>query len=191
MRSGRARLLLQRLLDRARPRFRRFLCPPACAFFQIALRLLPRAPRGRALLRRRQLHSRSSRLGKADRDRLLGRARSMFSFANMLYLFAHKFPGLGGRGFPFPLILAGSLDHIFFWHDAIGFAAPPIAGCRKVTPQAIAGRNRRRARIPPNKKRTSTIPCTIAKGRSDPVGARRCKAGIWRKLCTTRTKQLK
>ena len=63
----------------------------------------------------------------------------MFSFANVFHFFAHKFPGLGGRGFPFPFVLAGLLDDIFFWHDAIGFAPGPAAGCRKFAPQVIAG----------------------------------------------------
>ena len=131
MRSGRAWFLLQRLLDRARPCRRGLLRPSTCAFLRIALRPLPCAPRGGAFLWWRKFHSRSPRLGKADCDRLLGRPRPMFSFANVFHFFAHKFPGLSGRRFPFPLIFAGPLDHIFFWHNSIAFAPRPAAGCRK------------------------------------------------------------
>ena len=135
MRSGRARLLLQRLLDRARPCRRGLLRPSGGAFLRIALRLFPRAPRGGAFFRWRKFHSRSPPLGKADRDRLPGRPRSMFSFANVFHFFAHKFPGLSGRRFPFPLIFAGPVDHIFCWHNSIAFAARPTAGCRKSYPR--------------------------------------------------------
>jgi hypothetical protein len=36
-------------------------------------------------------------------------------------------------------------------------------------------------------KMSSTIPCTIANGGSDPVGASACRAGTFRKPCATRT----
>jgi len=53
----------------------------------------------------------------------------MFSFANMLHLFTHKFPGLSRRGFPLPFIFAGPFDDIFFWHNAIAFAPRSTVGC--------------------------------------------------------------
>ena len=40
----------------------------------------------------------------------------MFSFPNMLDLFAHEFTGLGGWGFAFGCVFARPLQSFLFWH---------------------------------------------------------------------------
>ncbi len=44
----------------------------------------------------------------------------MFPLANVLHLFAHKFPRLGGGRFAFLLIFARPLERFFFWHNNNG-----------------------------------------------------------------------
>jgi len=46
--------------------------------------------------RRAQVHTRASRLRKADGNRLFGGRCSMFALPNMVHLFTNEFPGLRG-----------------------------------------------------------------------------------------------
>jgi hypothetical protein len=45
---------------------------------------------------RREIHSGSARFGQANGNGLFAGLRSMFSFADVMELFPHKFPGLSG-----------------------------------------------------------------------------------------------
>ena len=77
-----------------------------------------------ALFGRRQIDARSASLGKANGDRLLGRAGPVFPLTNVLDFLADKFARLCGGRFSFPLVLACSLDGFLFWHGSI----PPLIG---------------------------------------------------------------
>ncbi len=79
---------------------------------QILLRLLP----GRTGFRRSQLHARSPRFRQSDGDRLLGRSCAMFSFSDVLDLFAHELAGLRRRRFSLGLVASGTFNRFFFRH---------------------------------------------------------------------------
>src|SRR5258705_12936413 len=63
-----------------------------------------------------QLDASTSRLREADCDRLLGRTRSMFSFANVVHLLPHEFACLRAGRFSLPRIFLRPLDGFFFRH---------------------------------------------------------------------------
>src|SRR5438034_119625 len=65
---------------------------------------------------RAQLHAGAARLGEPDRDRLLGRARPVLAFANVVHLLADEFPRLRAGGFSGALVLARPLDGSLFRH---------------------------------------------------------------------------
>jgi hypothetical protein len=69
-----------------------------------------------SIFRRRQLDTRAPSLGQSDRDRLLGGARTVLSFPNVVDFFAHEFPGLRTGGFPLARVLSGTLDRFLFRH---------------------------------------------------------------------------
>src|SRR4030081_3683805 len=56
------------------------------------------------------------RFGKLNSNRLLGRCCAMFSFADVVHLFAHKFSRLRGRRLSFTGVFAGSLYGLTFGH---------------------------------------------------------------------------
>src|SRR5437773_12024461 len=64
-----------------------------------ALRLSPRPAASCSAAWWRQLYTGASRLGEANRDRLLRAARTMLAFADVVHFFADKLPGLGGGRF--------------------------------------------------------------------------------------------
>jgi hypothetical protein len=66
---------------------------------------------------RRQLHSRSPRLGQTNGDRLLWRSGAMFAFPDVFHFFAHKLACLSGRRLAFALIFARAFNYFFFWHN--------------------------------------------------------------------------
>lgn len=77
----------------------------------------------------------------------------------------------------------------------IAAAPPPIACAARrqcAYPRAWSpGRNRRAASTPSAMNASSTIPCVIANGGSDAVGARSCRNGTFRNPCATRTNTLR
>ena len=66
---------------------------------------------------RRQLYSRSPRLGQTNGDRLLWRSGAVFAFPNVLHFFAHKLARLSGRRLAFALVFARAFNYFFFWHN--------------------------------------------------------------------------
>lgn len=82
----------------------------------IRLGLLTGARASSVRIRLRQFHSGAPRLGKSDRNRLLGRSRAMLSLAHMMNLFAHKFARLDGRCLTLGLVFVRSSKRFLFWH---------------------------------------------------------------------------
>src|ERR1051325_11286742 len=84
----------------------------------------PSSPAMRALLLRRrrssrrawELHSRFSRLGEADGNRLLWVAYPMLPFSHVVNFFPNEFSGLGTRGFALAGILTGAFQGLFLRH---------------------------------------------------------------------------
>jgi hypothetical protein len=97
----------QRSLDRTGAPGRGF--PLACALARAvgALGAPPGLGEGGAFLRRAQFHAGPAALRQPDGYRLLGRARTVLPFANVVYLFAHELAGLGGRGLALPGVSPG------------------------------------------------------------------------------------
>ncbi len=79
---------------------------------QILLRLLP----GRTGFRRSQLHARSPRFRQSDGDRLLGRSCAMFSFSDVLDLFAHELASLRRGRFALRFVASCTFNRLFFRH---------------------------------------------------------------------------
>ena len=94
----------------------RFSAP---ALGEIPLRRSPRTRRRVTLLRRWQSHSGPASLRQPDRNRLLGRACAVLSFADVMDLFANELTRLGRRGFSFALALPGSLDRLSLRHELL------------------------------------------------------------------------
>jgi hypothetical protein len=69
--------------------------------------------------RRRKADAGTPGFGKADGDGLPRRADPVIAFPNMVYLLAHKFPGLGGRGFSEATIPVGACSGARFGHTLI------------------------------------------------------------------------
>lgn len=87
------------------------LSPGVCALSALASFLGDGAPP-----RWREFDTRPSRFGEADGDGLFGGARTVFSLANVVYLFADEFACLSARGFAGALGGTGSFERCFFWH---------------------------------------------------------------------------
>jgi len=66
----------------------------SAAFGDVPLRLFARPARCCSFLGRRQLHAGATGLGQTDSDGLFGRARAMFSFADMFHFFPNEFASL-------------------------------------------------------------------------------------------------
>jgi hypothetical protein len=106
-RGRRTRLALERFFHRARSPARGLFCARGSTFSQVALCLFACARRSLSPFWRRQFHTGATRLRETNSDRLFGRARAMFAFADVLHLFAHKFARLGRGRFAFALVFAG------------------------------------------------------------------------------------
>ncbi len=65
----------------------------------------------------------------------------MLALPHVLQFFAYEFSSLRGSGFPFPLILAGSLERFLFWHDS-SFTSRKVKRI-KTSLETFAGRRRR------------------------------------------------
>src|SRR5258708_17858590 len=100
-------LILQLLQRPPRP-FCRFLLARLLSFAKVTGRLLASCLRRFAFLWDGQLHPSPPCLGQTNRNRLFGGTRAMFTFANVLDLFAHKLAGLRTRRFTFGLIFRGA-----------------------------------------------------------------------------------
>src|SRR3989442_14154066 len=83
----------------------------------------PRFLRSRFLLWRRKFHSSPPRFGKANRDCLFGRSRTVLSFADMVHLFANELARLGRWCLPLTFIAFGSLYRFLFWHRSFPFGS--------------------------------------------------------------------
>src|SRR5438045_2623200 len=94
MGSGLMAFAFQRLGDGLGPRWIGLFVMAALAFVISALCAFARPFRGLSFLGRRQLHACASRFGKADGNRLLGRAGAMFSLADVFDCFLDEFAGL-------------------------------------------------------------------------------------------------
>src|SRR5437016_10078668 len=94
-------LALERTFGCAGAFRRRLFAATSTPFCKIALRLMLCS--FSAALRRRQLYSRSTCFGEANRDRLLWRAGAVFTFANVFHFFAHEFARLSAGRFAFTL----------------------------------------------------------------------------------------
>src|SRR5579872_6539755 len=116
MRGRASRLALQHARDRARHARAATRLPLALpdlisipgAFARARLRL--------ALLRRPKRHACAARLRKADRDRLLRRARAMLALANLVDLFPDELACLRARRLPFSPVASRFLDGFFLRH---------------------------------------------------------------------------
>jgi len=80
----------------------------------VARGLFARARAG--VLRRRQHHTGATRFRQSNRNRLLGRARTVFAFANVMDFFAHEFSGLGARRFALASVPTSAFDGLFLRH---------------------------------------------------------------------------
>ena len=69
-----------------------------------------------ALLGGREFHSGAARFGQPDGDGLLGRTRSVLSFAHVIDLFMNKFTGLCTGRFPCFGVLTRALDGFLLGH---------------------------------------------------------------------------
>lgn len=72
--------------------------------------------RGRGFFRRAQLHSCAAGFGKSDGDGLLGRAGSVFSFADVIKFFADEFSGLSGWRFALAGVFVGAFQGFSIRH---------------------------------------------------------------------------
>jgi hypothetical protein len=104
---------LQCAQDRSRA-FTRCLVVRILGGLGILLRLLSHRS---GSFRRCQLHSGATRLGKANRDRLLRRTRAVLTLSDVMDLFANEFSGLSGRGLALAGVFSGSLDGFALRHD--------------------------------------------------------------------------
>src|SRR5438105_4974768 len=96
MRSGRVAFALERTAYGARALRRGLLAAPT----QGGLRAAPCLRRRLSRLRRAQIHTRPPRLRQSDGDGLLGRARAVLSFTDVVHLLAHELTGLRRCRFP-------------------------------------------------------------------------------------------
>jgi hypothetical protein len=86
-------------------------------FGQVALRLLASAGRNLSSARGRELDSGAARFGQSNGNGLLRGAGAMFTFANMMHLFADEFTGLCGWSFPLASVFFGAFECLLFWHN--------------------------------------------------------------------------
>ncbi len=77
----------------------------------------PRCFGNRAFLGRRQIDTRTTRLGQTYGNRLFCRSRPVFTFPDVVYFFTHEFTCLGAGRFPFSLGGFCSLNSLLFRHN--------------------------------------------------------------------------
>src|SRR5437763_17201222 len=94
----------------------------AARVFGAALGRCFRAPR------RTQLHAGPPRLGQPDRNRLLGRTRSVLAFADVMHLFANEFARLRARRLSLPLVAPCAPQRALLRHLSSLFRLPPEGG---------------------------------------------------------------
>src|SRR5438067_1772834 len=116
-RRGAAAFALQNTFDRARAR-RRNLLPRVFAARRVPRGLLA-GRRGLSFAGRRQANAGAARLRQPNRDRLLGIACAVLTFAHMMHLFANEFAGLRGGRFSFALVLTRGLHCLFLGHVSL------------------------------------------------------------------------
>jgi len=80
----------------------------------VARGLLTRA-RASALWRR-QRDAGATRLRQSDRNRLPGRTRTVFAFADVMDFFAHELSRLGARRFALAGVSTRAFNGHFLWH---------------------------------------------------------------------------
>src|SRR5438105_13144484 len=97
MRRSAMPLALENAPDRARARGRRVAVLMMLALLVRVLGRAARLLRGRALRRRRQVHSGAPSLRQPDGDRLLGGGGAVLAFAHVVHLLAHELAGLRAR----------------------------------------------------------------------------------------------
>jgi hypothetical protein len=66
-----------------------------------------------------ELHAGSTRLVEANRNRLLGRGCAMFSFSDVVHLFAHELSGLSTRRLALPLVATRTFQSFLLRHRSI------------------------------------------------------------------------
>src|SRR5690348_14382618 len=76
------------------------------------------ATRGRSALARRKIDSRAARLREANRDRLLGRARPVLAFADVVNFLADELARLRGRALSLGLVAPRAPYRFFGGHAA-------------------------------------------------------------------------
>jgi hypothetical protein len=92
---------------------------PLASLFQIAFGFAARSLCRCAFFWRRQFHPGPTGLRQANRNRLPGRSRAMFTLADMFHFLADKFTCLRRRRFTFPFIFTSAFDRFFFWHNTL------------------------------------------------------------------------
>src|SRR6267378_5409443 len=87
-----------------------------------------RSRRRAPLLRRRQLDAGPARLGEADGDGLLGRARAVLALTHVVDLLAHELAGLRGGTLALAAVASGPFERSLLRHGPPP-AAPPCERC--------------------------------------------------------------
>lgn len=122
VRRRRVTFPLQRPARRARPRGR-FFSRMRLPSFVIAFRFLPCTGRSLTRARRPQLYARSSRLRKADRDRLLDRGGTVLPFPDVMHFLTYEFSGLRAWRSSFARVFVSSFDRFPFRHGNLRLLA--------------------------------------------------------------------
>src|SRR5213083_1905997 len=112
------RLAAQRTFHRAGTPLRRCALAPALTTLNVLFCFASRGLRSRALFRGRQFYSGPPRFRKSDGDRLLGAARTVFAFPNVVDLLAHEFARLGRWRFALGRVAPRSCECRLFWHTS-------------------------------------------------------------------------
>ena len=115
-RGCRTRFPFECLAGRATAARRRFLARCGAAAGAIAGGAFACASRSAARLGRGQRDARASGLGKANGDRLLGRACTVFALSHVLDFLAYELTRLGAGCFALGLVFGGSSLGSFFRH---------------------------------------------------------------------------
>ena len=123
MRSGGVSLSLQSLGGPPGAPCRGLTLGLTLSFVVIPFSLPSDACGGFAAARRLQLHPCPPRLGQTDRDGLLRRRCSVFTFADVVHFLSNEFSCLGARRLSFTRIFTGAFNCLSFWHKH-----PPLAG---------------------------------------------------------------
>jgi hypothetical protein len=105
----------------ARAARRRRLPTPRAASGGVARRLATALGGNAAFPGRAQLHAGAPRLREADRDRLLGRARTVLTLPDVVHLLAHELARLSGGRLALLLVPLRAVQRLLLWH--LGF--PP------------------------------------------------------------------